>query len=145
MPLGSTLRARSNSAPGPCVRALYSVTMAEFVGAVVLICPRLANGRASQASLASPRVGALWSATFSSAEPYVNAKPRGRQFFNNPGPTNIPDRVLRAMDRPVLDFLSEEFLAIDHACHAGVERVTKTDQNHSMYNEDRHGAWEAAL
>ena len=37
----------------------------------------------------------------------VNAKPRGRQFFNNPGPTNIPDRVLRAMDRPVLDFMSD--------------------------------------
>ena len=27
-------------------------------------------------------------------------KPRGRQFFANPGPTNIPDSVLRAMDRP---------------------------------------------
>ena len=49
----------------------------------------------------------------------MNAKPRGRQFFNNPGPTNIPDRVLRAMDRPVLDFMSDEFLAIQHACHAG--------------------------
>ncbi|MFI5002945.1 MAG: serine--glyoxylate aminotransferase, partial [Reyranellales bacterium] len=40
----------------------------------------------------------------------VNTKPRGRQFFNNPGPTNIPDRVLRAMDRPVMDFLAPEFL-----------------------------------
>jgi alanine-glyoxylate transaminase / serine-glyoxylate transaminase / serine-pyruvate transaminase len=75
----------------------------------------------------------------------VNAKPRGRQFFNNPGPTNIPDRVLRAMDRPVLDFLSEEFLAIHHACHAGVKRVLKTDQNLYMYNASGHGAWEAAL
>ena len=42
----------------------------------------------------------------------LNAKPRGRQFFNNPGPTNIPDRVLRAMDRPVMDFMSDEFVAI---------------------------------
>jgi alanine-glyoxylate transaminase/serine-glyoxylate transaminase/serine-pyruvate transaminase len=75
----------------------------------------------------------------------VNAKPRGRQFFNNPGPTNIPDRVLRAMDRPVLDFLSEEFLAIHHACHAGVKRVLKTDQHLYMYNASGHGAWEAAL
>ena len=75
----------------------------------------------------------------------MNAKPRGRQFFNNPGPTNIPDRVLRAMDRPVLDFLSEEFLAIHHACHAGVKRVLKTDQHLYMYNASGHGAWEAAL
>ena len=75
----------------------------------------------------------------------MNAKPRGRQFFNNPGPTNIPDRVLRAMDRPVLDFMSDEFLAIQHACHAGVKRVLKTDQTLYMYNASGHGAWEAAL
>ncbi|HYR65023.1 MAG TPA: serine--glyoxylate aminotransferase, partial [Reyranella sp.] len=71
----------------------------------------------------------------------MNAKPRGRQFFNNPGPTNIPDRVLRAMDRPVLDFMSDEFLAIHHACHAGVKRVLKTDQTLYMYNASGHGAW----
>ena len=75
----------------------------------------------------------------------MNAKPRGRQFFNNPGPTNIPDRVLRAMDRPVLDFMSDEFLAIQHACHAGVKRVLKTDQTLYMYSASGHGAWEAAL
>ena len=56
------------------------------------------------------------SATFSQAwETALNApsntRPRGRQFFNNPGPTNIPDRVLRAMDRPVLDFMSDEFFS----------------------------------
>jgi len=75
----------------------------------------------------------------------VNAKPRGRQFFNNPGPTNIPDRVLRAMDRPVIDFMSDEFIAIQHACHAGVKRVMKTDQTLYMYTATGHGAWEAAL
>ena len=75
----------------------------------------------------------------------MNAKPRGRQFFNNPGPTNIPDRVLRAMDRPVLDFMSDEFLAIQHACHAGVKRVLKTDQTLYMYTASGHGAWEAAI
>jgi len=75
----------------------------------------------------------------------LNAKPRGRQFFNNPGPTNIPDRVLRAMDRPVIDFMSEEFVAIQHACHAGVKRIMKTDQALYMYTATGHGAWEAAL
>lgn len=75
----------------------------------------------------------------------MNAKPRGRQFFNNPGPTNIPDRILRAMDRPVVDFMSDEFIAIQHACHNGVKRVLKTDQNLFFYSSTGHGAWEAAL
>ena len=75
----------------------------------------------------------------------VNAKPRGRQFFNNPGPTNIPDRILRAMDRPVMDFLAPEFLEIHHACHAGVKRVLKTDQNLFLHASTGHGAWEAAV
>ena len=38
-----------------------------------------------------------------------------------------------------------EFLAIQHACHAGVKRVLKTDQTLYMYNASGHGAWEAAL
>jgi alanine-glyoxylate transaminase / serine-glyoxylate transaminase / serine-pyruvate transaminase len=75
----------------------------------------------------------------------VNAKPRGRQFFQNPGPTNIPDRILRAMDRPVLDFLSEEFLEIHRRCHEGVKRVLRTDQHLFCYTASGHGAWEAAL
>ena len=75
----------------------------------------------------------------------MNAKPRGRQFFQNPGPTNIPDRVLRAMDRAVLDFLSDEFLEIHRTCHAGVKRVLKTQQQLFMYAASGHGAWEAAL
>jgi len=75
----------------------------------------------------------------------VNAKPRGRQFFNNPGPTNIPDRILRAMDRPVMDFLAPEFLEIQHACTAGVKRVLKTDQHLFFHASTGHGAWEAAV
>ena len=75
----------------------------------------------------------------------VNAKPRGRQFFNNPGPTNIPDRILRAMDRPVMDFLSPEFLEIQRACTAGVKRIFKTDQELFFHASTGHGAWEAAV
>src|SRR5947208_339956 len=119
--------------------------MAELVGATTVMSPHITNARASQASLASPRATALMFAPFADRSIDVNAKPRGRQFFNNPGPTNIPDRVLRAMDRPVLDFMSDEFLAIHHACHAGVKRVLKTDQTLYMYNASGHGAWEAAL
>ena len=75
----------------------------------------------------------------------MNTKPRGRQFFNNPGPTNIPERVLRAMDRSVIDFMSDEFVAIQHACHAGVKRILKTEQTLYFYNASGHGAWEASL
>jgi alanine-glyoxylate transaminase/serine-glyoxylate transaminase/serine-pyruvate transaminase len=75
----------------------------------------------------------------------ANAKPRGRQFFNNPGPTNIPDRILRAMDRPVMDFLAPEFLEIHRACHAGIKRVFKTDQEVFFHASTGHGAWEAAV
>ena len=75
----------------------------------------------------------------------VNTKPRGRQFFNNPGPTNIPDRVLRAMDRPVMDFLAPEFLEIQRACTAGVKRIFRTDQELFFHASTGHGAWEAAV
>jgi alanine-glyoxylate transaminase / serine-glyoxylate transaminase / serine-pyruvate transaminase len=75
----------------------------------------------------------------------TNTKPRGRQFFNNPGPTNIPDRILRAMDRPVMDFLAPEFLEIHRACHAGIKRVFKTDQEVFFHASTGHGAWEAAV
>ncbi|MCW5751265.1 MAG: aminotransferase class V-fold PLP-dependent enzyme [Alphaproteobacteria bacterium] len=75
----------------------------------------------------------------------LNRNGRGRQFFFNPGPTNIPDRVLRAMDRATLDFLSEEFLEIHSACHEGLKRVLKTRQHLFVYAATGHGAWEAGL
>jgi alanine-glyoxylate transaminase/serine-glyoxylate transaminase/serine-pyruvate transaminase len=75
----------------------------------------------------------------------ANIKPRGRQFFNNPGPTNIPDRILRAMDRPVMDFLAPEFLEIHRASYAGMKRIFKTDQEVFFHASTGHGAWEAAV
>jgi alanine-glyoxylate transaminase/serine-glyoxylate transaminase/serine-pyruvate transaminase len=70
---------------------------------------------------------------------------RGRQFFQNPGPTNIPDRILRAMDRSVLDFMSAEFRAIAEACTDGLRRIFKTEHAIVSYAASGHGAWEAAL
>ena len=72
-------------------------------------------------------------------------KPRGRQFFANPGPTNIPDSVLRAMDRPSIDFNDPEFVEVYDAAFAGVKRVLRTEQHLFMYNASGHGAWEASL
>ena len=70
---------------------------------------------------------------------------RGRQFFNNPGPTNIPDRILRAMDRPALDFMGAEFRAIAEECYEGLRRIFKTEQAIIVYAANGHGAWEAAV
>ena len=53
---------------------------------------------------------------------------RGYHFYQNPGPTNIPDRVLRAMDRGAIDFTGAQFKAIAEECFAGLKRVFKTDQ-----------------
>jgi alanine-glyoxylate transaminase/serine-glyoxylate transaminase/serine-pyruvate transaminase len=72
-------------------------------------------------------------------------KPRGRQFFANPGPTNIPDSVLRAMDRPTIDFHDPDFREVFDACFAGVKRVLGTEQHLFMYTGSGHAAWEATL
>ncbi len=69
----------------------------------------------------------------------------GIHFFMNPGPTNIPDRILRAMDRGTIDFNSAQFKAIADECFAGLKRVFKTEQTILGYAATGHGAWEAAL
>jgi len=69
----------------------------------------------------------------------------GWHFFMNPGPTNIPDRILRAMDRGTMDFTGAQFRAISDECFAGLKRVFKTDQTILAYAASGHGAWEAAL
>lgn len=70
---------------------------------------------------------------------------RGRMFFMNPGPTNIPDRVLRAMHRPALDFAQKEFKAIYEECAIGLKKVFKTEQIMLTYAASGHGAWESAV
>jgi alanine-glyoxylate transaminase/serine-glyoxylate transaminase/serine-pyruvate transaminase len=72
-------------------------------------------------------------------------KPRGRHFFANPGPTNIPDSVLRAIDRGSIDFNDPEFVPVYEDAFAGVKRVLRTNQRVFMYNASGHGAWEASL
>src|SRR5713101_5115238 len=69
----------------------------------------------------------------------------GWHFFMNPGPTNIPDRILRAMDRGTIDFTAAQFRAISEECFAGLKRIFKTEQTILAYAATGHGAWEAAL
>src|SRR5215813_10852889 len=51
------------------------------------------------------------------------ARSNGWHFFMNPGPTNIPDRILRAMDRGTLDFTGAQFKAISEECFAGLQKI----------------------
>ena len=69
----------------------------------------------------------------------------GRQLFMNPGPTNIPDSVLRAMDRPTVDFMDPEFMALFQDCVTGLKRVLQTEGEVFLYTASGHGAWEATL
>ena len=69
----------------------------------------------------------------------------GRQFFANPGPTNIPDSVLRAMDRATIDFNDPEFTAVFNQGVAGLKRVLRTEGEVFLYTASGHGAWEATL
>ena len=69
----------------------------------------------------------------------------GTHFFMNPGPTNIPERILRAMDRGAIDFTGGQFRAIADECFAGLQRIFKTEQKILAYAATGHGAWEAAL
>lgn len=70
---------------------------------------------------------------------------RGRLFFANPGPTNIPDSILRAVSQPTVDFMSASFLELYDDCMVGLKRVLKTEQHLFFYTASGHGAWEAAL
>lgn len=72
-------------------------------------------------------------------------RPRGRQFYFNPGPTNIPDSVLQAMHRPAEDFLTDAFKAVLRRTHTGLKKALRTDQHLLLFGANGHSAWEAAL
>ena len=69
----------------------------------------------------------------------------GRHFLQIPGPTNVPDRVLRAMDRPVIDHRSAEFAALGHEVLEGLRPVFQTSGPVVIYPGSGTGAWEAAI
>ncbi len=71
--------------------------------------------------------------------------PSGRHFLQIPGPTNVPDRVLRAIDRPTIDHRGPEFAVLTKAVIAGLKRVFKTQGDVVIYPASGTGAWEAAL
>lgn len=69
----------------------------------------------------------------------------GRHFLQIPGPTNVPDRVLRAMDYPTIDHRGPQFAAIGKKCLDGMKTIFKTRSHVVIYPASGTGAWEAAL
>jgi alanine-glyoxylate transaminase/serine-glyoxylate transaminase/serine-pyruvate transaminase len=69
----------------------------------------------------------------------------GREFLAIPGPTTVPDEVLRAMHRPAVDIYSGGLLALTDSLMRDVARVFNTSGRAYIYIANGHGAWEAAL
>ncbi len=69
----------------------------------------------------------------------------GRHFLQIPGPTNVPDRVLRAIDMPTMDHRGPDFAPLGKAVLEGMKRVFQTRSHVVIYPASGTGAWEAAL
>lgn len=69
----------------------------------------------------------------------------GRHFLQIPGPTNVPDRVLRAIAQPTIDHRSAEFAALAHEVLSGIKDVFQTRGPVVIFPASGTGAWEAAL
>jgi alanine-glyoxylate transaminase / serine-glyoxylate transaminase / serine-pyruvate transaminase len=78
--------------------------------------------------------------------PSGSTRRAGRHFLQIPGPTNVPDRVLRAIDFPTIDHRGPEFATLGKNVLAGMKRVFKSTQGEVViYPASGTGAWEAAL
>lgn len=75
----------------------------------------------------------------------LSAHPSGRHFLQIPGPTNVPDRVLRAIDHATIDHRGPEFGVLGKAVLAGMQKIMKTEGHVVIYPASGTGAWEAAL
>lgn len=69
----------------------------------------------------------------------------GKEFLMIPGPTNIPDEVLRAMSCPAIDIYEGPLLETTDACLSGLKRLFQTEGKTYIYAANGHGAWDAAL
>ena len=69
----------------------------------------------------------------------------GRHFLQIPGPTPVPDRILRAMDTPIIDHRGPEFAKLTKRALDGIKTIFKTTNPVIIYTATGTGAWEAAL
>jgi alanine-glyoxylate transaminase / serine-glyoxylate transaminase / serine-pyruvate transaminase len=75
----------------------------------------------------------------------LDSHPSGRHFLQIPGPTNVPDRVLRAIDQPTIDHRGPEFARLTLEILDGLKDVFQTQDPVIIYPASGTGAWEAAL
>ncbi len=69
----------------------------------------------------------------------------GRHFLQIPGPSNVPDRILRAIDRPTIDHRGPEFARLGRAVLSGMQTVFGAAGPVVIYSASGTGAWEAAI
>src|SRR6267154_4368305 len=69
----------------------------------------------------------------------------GREFLAIPGPTNMPDEVLRAMHRPALDIYSDQMVEMTDSLLRDLSKLFATRGRSYIYIANGHGAWEGAL
>ncbi len=69
----------------------------------------------------------------------------GKEFLMIPGPTNVPDEVLRAMHRPALDIYEGPLIETTDYCIAGLRKLFRSKGQPYIYAANGHGAWDAAL
>ncbi|NML15281.1 pyridoxal-phosphate-dependent aminotransferase family protein [Azohydromonas caseinilytica] len=75
----------------------------------------------------------------------LDAHPSGRHFLQIPGPSPVPDRILRAMSLPTIDHRGPEFGQLGKRVLAGMQQVFQTQHPVAIYPASGTGAWEAAL
>ncbi len=74
-----------------------------------------------------------------------SSRKAGRHFLQIPGPTPVPDRILRAMDTPVIDHRGPEFAKLGKRALEGIKTIFKTTKPVIIYTATGTGAWEGAL
>src|SRR5450631_807065 len=75
----------------------------------------------------------------------LDQHPSGRHFLQIPGPSPVPDRILRALSLPTIDHRGPEFALLGKKVLAGMQRVFQTRHPVAIYPASGTGAWEAAL
>src|SRR5215831_19951964 len=95
----------------------------------VMVCPSAQAGRRSPT---------IW-------KEIEMAYQSGRHFLQIPGPTNVPDRVLRAMAAPTIDHRGPEFARLAREVLGGVRALAGTVRPVAVFPSSGTGAWEAAL
>jgi len=77
--------------------------------------------------------------------PKLDFHPSGRHFLQIPGPSPVPDRILRALSLPTIDHRGPEFAALGRKVLGDMQRIFQTQNPILIYPTSGTGAWEAAL